>query len=384
MTEDLNTECEIDLELGARASDEVEVSVIIPTLNEEETIGICIEKVMRVFKECNIKGEIIVSDSSNDRTPEIARSMGAIVVKPDRKGYGYAYMFAFKYAKGKYIVMGDGDDTYDFLEMPKLLEPLRNGNADLVIGSRFKGKIEKGAMPFLHRYIGNPLLTFFFNLFFKMSVSDVHCGFRAIKREALERLELKTDGMEFASEMLLEACKKGLRIEEVPINYYRRKNPVSKLRSFHDGWRHMKFMLLNAPEYLFLYPGAAVFLAGVILIIASLFKIFIGYLPGVHSMIAGSLLTIVGYQTVFFNLFAKIIMRKNIPKILTLEKGATIGVALLVSGILYAGILVAQWVNSGFRQLPTLEHDILAFTLIALGLQTYFSAFMLSVIAERL
>ncbi|MEM3922327.1 MAG: glycosyltransferase family 2 protein, partial [Nitrososphaerota archaeon] len=258
MTEDLNSECETDLELGARASDEVEVSVIIPTLNEEETIGICIEKVMRVFKECNIKGEIIVSDSSNDRTPEIAKSMGAIVVKPDRKGYGYAYMFAFKYAKGKYIVMGDGDDTYDFLEMPKLLEPLMNGNADLVIGSRFKGKIEKGAMPFLHRYIGNPLLTFFFNLFFKMSVSDVHCGFRAIKREALERLELKTDGMEFASEMLLEACKKGLRIEEVPINYYRRKNPVSKLRSFHDGWRHMKFMLLNAPEYLFLYPGAAV------------------------------------------------------------------------------------------------------------------------------
>jgi glycosyltransferase involved in cell wall biosynthesis len=362
---------------------QVDVSVIIPTLNEQETIGVCIQKVRQVFERYGIRGEIIVSDSSTDRTPEIARALGAIVVRPDRRGYGYAYRFAFKHARGRYIVIGDGDDTYDFLEMYRLLEPLMRGEADLVIGSRFRGRIEKGAMPWLHRWIGNPVLTRFLNIFFKAGISDAHSGFRAIRRDALERLDLRADGMEFASEMIVEACRKGLRIKEVPINYYRRKKNESKLRSFHDGWRHMKFMLLNAPNWLFTYPGAAIFLAGLVLTLSALFRINIGYLPGIHSMIAGSLLIITGYQIIFFGLFARIKSGESLPRILTLERGALAGAIIFISGLAYALFLALEWIISGFRNLPNLEHDIIAFTLIALGLETYFSSFMLSVLAEE-
>jgi len=362
---------------------EVDVSVIIPTLNEQETIGTCIQKVKEVFRKHGVRGEIIVSDSSNDATPEIAKSLGAVVVRPDKRGYGYAYRFAFRHAKGKYIVMGDGDDTYDFLEMYNLLEPLIGGEADIVIGSRFKGEIEKGAMPRLHRWVGNPILTTFLNLFFKAGVSDAHSGFRAIRRDALEKLDIRTDGMEFASEMLVEACKKDLRIKEVPVKYYRRKKHESKLRSFHDGWRHMKFMLLNAPNWLFMYPGAAILIIGVMLMFSAFLKINIGYLPGIHSMIAGSLLSITGYQITLFGLFAKIKSGNNLPRFLTLEKGALIGIVLLLSGSIFALMLVIEWAMSGFKHLPSLEHDIISFTLICLGLETYFSSFMLSVIAEK-
>jgi len=365
------------------SSDNIEVSVVIPTLNEQETIGTCIQKVRQVFEKYGIRGEIIVSDSSTDRTPEIARSLGAIVVKPDRRGYGYAYRFAFKFARGKYIVIGDGDDTYDFSEMYKLLEPLKKGEADLVIGSRFKGRIEKDAMPWLHRWIGNPILTRFLNLFFKAGVSDAHSGFRAIRRDALEKLDLRADGMEFASEMIVEACRKGLRIKEVPINYYRRKKNESKLRSFHDGWRHMKFMLFNAPNWLFTYPGAAIFAIGLVLTISALLKINIGYLPGVHSMIAGSLLIILGYQVLFFGAFSKILGHGDLPKFLTLERGAITGILIFLAGLGWAIKLLSDWIASGFKSLPLVEHDITCFTLIVIGLQTYFSSFMLSIIAEQ-
>jgi len=244
----------------------VEVSVVIPTLNEADTIGICISKIREVFKQHGIDGEIIVADNSDDETPRIARSLGAKVVTPDKMGYGYAYLYGFKHARGKYIVLGDGDDTYDFLEMPRLLEPLMKGEADLVIGSRFKGRIEKGAMPWLHRWVGNPVLTGLLNLFFNAGVSDAHCGFRAIKREALEKMRLNAHGMEFASEMIIEAVRLGLRIVEVPVSYRARRGGRSKLSSFSDGWRHLKFMLLHAPKWLFIYPGSLLLVAGVILI----------------------------------------------------------------------------------------------------------------------
>jgi len=362
---------------------QIDVSVIIPTLNEQETIGVCIQKVRQVFEKYGIRGEIIVSDSSTDQTPEIARALGAIVVTPDKRGYGYAYRFAFKHARGKYIVMGDGDDTYDFLEMYKLLEPLMKGEADLVIGSRFRGRIEKGAMPWLHRWIGNPMLTKFLNLFFKAGVSDAHSGFRAIKRDALEKLDLRADGMEFASELIVETCRKDLRIKEVPINYYRRRKDESKLRSFHDGWRHMKFMLLNAPHWLFVYPGAVIFLVGAVLIFSALFKINIGYPPGIHSMIAGSLLIILGYQILFFGAFSRLLGHGDLPKFLTLEKGATAGTMIFTLGFVWAIKLLFDWVNSEFKSLPPVEQDIACFTLVVIGLQTFFSSFMLSVIAEQ-
>jgi glycosyltransferase involved in cell wall biosynthesis len=375
--------------------DSVEVSVVIPSLNEERTIGICIEKVKKVFREHDIKGEIIVADNSSDRTPEIARSLGAKVVTPDKRGYGYAYLYGFRYARGKYIVIGDADNTYDFLEIPKLLEPLKKGEADLVIGSRFKGKILKGAMPWLHRYIGNPILTWFLNFFFKAGVSDAHSGFRAFTREALEKMNLRCHGMEFASEMIIRAVWAGLRIKEVPITYYPRQ-AESKLHSFRDGWRHLKFMLLYASSYLFILPGMSLFTLGMVLaLLISVGLAGFGSISlGIHSLIASSLLAIVGYQLIFLGLAGKIYRAKIdiqndriaefFTKRLSLEKGATIGLLIFLAGFAYTAYLVWKWIDSGFKNLPMLYQDILSFTLLVIGLQTIFSSFFLSMLSERI
>jgi len=374
--------------------DSVEVSVVIPSLNEERTIGICIEKVKRVFEEHNIKGEIIVADNSTDSTPEIARNLGAKVVTPDKKGYGYAYLYGFRHAEGKYIIMGDADNTYDFLEIPKLLEPLKKGDAELVIGSRFKGRILKGAMPWLHRYIGNPILTWFLNFFFKAGVSDAHSGFRAFTREALEKMNLRGNGMEFASEMIMRAVWSGLRIMEVPITYYPRQ-AESKLHSFRDGWRHLKFMLLYAPSYLFILPGIFLFILGMALnlLISAGLSSFGSVNLGIHSMIASSLLAITGYQLIFLGLAGKIYRAKMdmmndeivefIVRKLSLEKGATIGLSIFLAGFIYAAYLVWKWMNSGFKSLPLVNQDVLAFTLLVIGLQTIFYSFFLSMLSER-
>lgn len=358
-------------------------------MNEQETIGICISKIKMAFSETGLDGEIIVADNSEDNTPAIAKEKGAEVITPDGKGYGYAYRYAFKHLKRKhgnypkYIVIGDADDTYDFAEMPRLLAPLIKDEADMVIGSRFKGKMEKGAMPRLHRWIGNPVLTWFLNLFYKAGVSDAHSGFRAIRGEALEKLDLRMDGMEFASEMIVEAVKKGLRIREVPISYHKRKNKNSKLSSFSDGWRHLKFMLMFAPDFLFTYPGVSLALAGLFLIALAFLKVHVRFTPGTQSMIAGSLLAILGYQTLFFGAFAKILHGRSLPKFLNLEKGATVGAAVFALGFTWATWLLLGYVGSGFKALPPVEQSLVCLTLIALGLQTFFSSFMLSIIAEH-
>ncbi|MFA4701980.1 glycosyltransferase family 2 protein [Pyrococcus kukulkanii] len=373
--------------------DIIEVSVIIPTLNEEKTIGRCIEKIKRVFKEYNIKGEIIVADNSTDKTPEIARSMGAKVVTPDGRGYGYAYIYGFRYAKGKYIVMADGDDTYDFLEMPKLLEPLMKGEADLVIDTRLKGKILPGAMPALHRYIGNPILTWILNLFFGVGVSDAHCGFRAFTREALEKMNLKCPGMEFASEMLIEAKRKGLRIKEVPITYYPREGE-SKLSSFSDGWRHLKFMLIQAPDWLYFIPSGFFFLLGVLLLVLGFLKINIGVVPGTYSMVAGSLFIILSYQVMNFGIFSKLYGIKHgyfedgkfvswITKHLNLERGILIGLAIFLLGVTYVLYLGHIFLSQGYSKLPFRGEYMVGFTLIVIGLQTIFSSFTMSTIVSE-
>ncbi len=360
----------------------VEVSIILPSKDEEETIGLCIIKIAEVLKHEGIDGEIIVSDNSQDKTPNIAKTLGAKVVTPDKPGYGYAYTYAFKYATGKIFVLGDADDTYNFIDILTLLEPLRNGESDFVIGNRFKGKMEKGAMPWLHRWVGNPILTWFLNFFFKAGISDSHSGFRAITRDAIKKLDLKTEGMEFASEMIIKAVKEGLRITEVPISYHKRKNENSKLSSFSDGWRHLKFMLLNTPNYLFIYPSLCLMFFGIFLMISTLFHISIGYIPGTHSMIAGSLLTITGYQTIFFGFFTNLYRRRSFPKFFSLEKGASLGILVFLIGFIYVITLVLDWINSGFIRLPAIDTEILGFTLLILGIQTFFSSFLLSIISE--
>ena len=229
------------------------LSVILPSLNEETTIGICIRKIQKVFGDLGVSGEIIVSDSSTDHTPEIAREVGAVVVHPSHRGYGFAYLEAFVQARGKYIVIGDADNTYDFLELPLLVKELEKG-ADLVIGSRFAGELKKGSMTPLHQYIGNPLLTWVLNRVFHTKFSDAHSGYRAIRADALNKLNLQSWGMEFASEMLIKASREGLTITEVPITYYPRETP-SKLDSFSDGWRHLRFILLLKPIPFLTIPG---------------------------------------------------------------------------------------------------------------------------------
>ena len=377
---------------GADSDVQPTLSVVMPTLNEEEGVRTCIGRIKAAVAELGVTAEIVVSDSSSDRTPEIARELGAIVVTPDEPGYGYAYRYAFERVRGEYVVMGDADTTYDFESIPRLLEPVWAGEADIVMGSRLEGEIRDGAMPSLHQYVGNPLLTKFLNTFYDAGVSDAHSGFRVFTRDALEALDLETTGMEFASEMVMDAAAKDLVIEEVPITYHEREGEET-LDSFSDGWRHVKFMLTNAPGYLFSIPGAVMVAFGVLWMGLALDRAEIGPLSfGIRTMIAGSLVTLVGYQVgslgVFSTLASDPIRRPEDPvttwvtKNVNLEHAATFGVLVAAAGFVYASGLVFTWVSSGYSSLPSLHADILAFTAIVLGIQTVFGAFFLSTIAD--
>jgi hypothetical protein len=368
------------------------ISVVIPTLNEEEGVGECIERVKMALAELELPGEVVLSDSSTDRTPEIAREMGAIVVEPDEPGYGYAYRYAFERARGEYIVIGDADTTYDFVEIPKLLEPVRDGEADICMGSRLDGEIRPGAMPALHQYIGNPLLTKFLNAFYDAGVSDAHSGFRVFRRGVLEDLDLDTNGMEFASEMIMEAGARDLTIEERPIVYHEREGDAT-LDSFQDGWRHVRFMLLNAPGYLFSVPGTLMTGLGILLMTLSLTDVNIGmFSPGTHTMIGGSLLTLSGAQIGAFGVFATVssdpIRRPSDPLTtwvvnrVRLEHGATAGALVFAVGVCYVLLMGARWVGSGFTQLPLVMTDIAGMTAVVLGIQVVFSSFFMSAVAD--
>lgn len=220
-----------------------EVSVVIASKNEEETIGACIEKTKKVFSDSQVDGEVIVADNSVDKTPDIAKDLGATVVTPDKLGYGYAYLYGFSHASGRYLVMGDADNTYDFADIPRLLEPLRNGEADIVIGSRFKGKIKKGAMPWLHQYIGNPAITWLFNRIFGAKLSDACSGMYALTKETWDKIEVNADDWGFNQQMLLSALKNKLKIKEVPIIYHPRGGGRSKVTSLKGGWQNLKFLV---------------------------------------------------------------------------------------------------------------------------------------------
>lgn len=361
---------------------EFEIAFVIPSRDEEEGIKVVISQVKEFLNKKGLKGKIIVSDSSKDKTPEIAREVGAEVIFPDRLGYGSAYLFAFDYLKRKYgypkfVVLIDADGTYDARETEKLLESAEK--ADIVLGSRFLGKIEDGAMPFLHK-IGNRILNGFLNFFFKANVSDSHTGFRVVKGDALEKMVLKCKGMEFASEMIIEAVKEGLKIAEVPITYRKRIGGRPKIRSFQDGWRHLRFMLLNAPKHLFIYPGALMLFLGFLMIFMAIFKIRVFFTPGINSAIAGGFLTLVGFQILNFGYFSKIMNENN--KEISFEKTATLGLITFLAGLILISGAVIEWINSGFKFLPISELNVLFMVITALGLQTLFSSFMFSIITE--
>lgn len=348
-------------------NNKLEVSIILPCQNEAEAISFCLQQIKKTIRKNNLSAEIIVSDSSTDKSPEITQEEGAKLIKHDKDGYGIAYLEAFKIAKGKYIFMADADGTYDFSEIPNFLNCLRE-NYDFVIGDRFSGKIEKGAMSYSHK-LGNPLLSGTLRLFFGTSIKDSHCGMRAISKKSLEKLNLQTTGMEFASEMVIKALKNNLKIKELPINYYRRKGK-SKLKTFSDAWKHMRFMLLYSPLFLFFIPGLFMLLFGFLFI-------FLFY----RLMFFSSILMISGYQLIIFSIFAKTYsithlgeespFMNKIYKYLTIEKASILGIA-----IIFFGLIVYFLLNET-------KNSIVALTLITIGIQTIFSSFMLSILGIK-
>lgn len=359
-----------------------DVSVVLPALDEELTISECIQKIQTVFHDYAINGEIIVADSSSDQTGTIAKSLGARVIRSEKSGYGNAYLTGFNHAQGRFIVMGDADNTYDFLEIPNLLAPLKSG-ADFVIGSRFKGTIHKGSMDGLHRYIGNPVLTWMLNFIFHTHYSDTHSGFRAITRKALDRLSLTTGGMEFASEMLVMASKERLRIEEVPISYYPRLTP-SKLHSFADGWRHIRFVLLMKPLPFIAVPGFLLSVVGILLMV--LFSLN-GDIESshLHSFILGAILVIGGIQVFLSGFLMKTYSvihgyeKKQgfiefLMKYHSLEIFLVLGFLLIFAGILLGLNIFLRWVSTNFGFLSEISTAIISLVLIVTGIQIFLFA----------
>jgi glycosyltransferase involved in cell wall biosynthesis len=370
-----------------------EISIILPCRNEELALSDCLKQIQEIIKKNKLKAEIIVYDSSTDSCPRIAKKFKAKLVKHDREGYGIAYLEGFKQAKGKYIFMADCDGTYDFNEIPNFLKQLDQGY-DLVIGNRFKGNIEKKAMPFSHRYIGNPILSGILRLFFFTKIKDSHSGMRAIKRQALEKLNLKTTGMEFASEMIVKAIKRNLKIKEISINYYKRKGQ-SKLNPFRDAWKHTRFMLLYSPLFLFFIPGLILFLLGIITLAWFYFgnPEILGIKLYFHPMFIFSLLTLVGYQLIIFAAFAKSYAINHLGeesktmnqlyRIITIERASMIGMIIAAIGTIIYLIILISWIKSGFNSLNEIKNSIVALTLITLGIQTIFSSFMLSILSIK-
>jgi glycosyltransferase involved in cell wall biosynthesis len=351
-----------------------------------------VKKIQEVFAKQGIKGEIIVSDNGSvDRSAEVAKSAGAIVVSESTKGYGAAYLRGLREVKGKYVVIADSDNTYDFNDIPALLKKLREGY-DFVLGSRFKGKIQKDAMPWLNRYIGNPVLSGMCRLFFRTSLSDIHSGMRAFTYEAYCEMKLMTLGMEFATEMVVSALQKGLKITEIPIDYHPRKGE-SKLRPFFDAWRHIRFMLLYCPIWLYFVPGIPGFILGMGILFLSLKGpfLFLGHYWDMHLMIFAGVLCILSYQILNLGLYAHTYAIKQrflkydafmlfFQRHFSLEKGLLIGAILFFLGLAINFVIFLEWFFKDFGALYRIRESILAMTLLVIGVQTMFSSFFISLL----
>jgi glycosyltransferase involved in cell wall biosynthesis len=366
------------------------ISIVIPCLDEAETIGECVRKAYEGIAAAGLAGEVLVVDNgSSDGTPELAAAAGARVVHEARRGYGSAYLRGFREARGRYLVMGDGDGSYDFEDVPRFVAPLHAGSADLVMGTRIKGTILPGAMPWTHRWIGNPILSGMLRLFYRTRVSDSHCGMRSFTREALERMALRTTGMELASEIVVAALRSRLRLDEIPITYHPRGG-VSKLNGLRDAWRHVRFMLLYSPSHLFLAPGLALCLLGAALValLAGGPRAMFGRVWDYHVLLFGCLAVILGYNLLLFDVFAKSFSmaaglarpQQWLVRLLrgfTLERGVLLGCAAFLAGAGLEAKIVADWVRGGYGPMMAVRGIVIGMTLMVLGSQTAFAAFLL-------
>lgn len=374
-----------------------ELSVVMPCLNEAATVQACIRKAQGYFASAGIAGEVIIADNgSTDGSQGLAFNAGARVVRVAQRGYGSALAGGFAAAEGRYVVMGDADDSYDFERLDAFVDKLRAG-AQLVIGNRFRGGIEHGAMPALHRYLGNPVLSFVGRLFFRVRIGDFHCGLRGFERESMLRLGLCTTGMEFASEMVVKASLAGLRIAEVPTKLRPDgRNRPPHLRSWRDGWRHLRFLFLHSPRWLFFYPGLFAFLAGMFGLVALYEgpRHLGGVVLDIHTMLYAAAGTIIGLQMLALGLFTKIAGIRfgvladdgRVAKFMhtvTLERGLLFGLALVVAGIGWSFRSVVLWQQAGFGPLNpeiVMRNAIPAVTLSLAGFQVLLSAIFIGVL----
>src|SRR5438132_287962 len=373
----------------------VEVSVVIPWLKEANSLAYCVDKARKALQEAGLSGEVVVADNgSTDGSIEIAEEHGARVIRVEQRGYGAALRAGIAGARGPFIIMGDADDSYDFSDVPRFVEKLREGN-DIVLGNRFRGEIKPGAMPLLHKYFGNPGLTAVLNTLFHAHIGDGYCGMRGLTRSLYDRLDLRSSGMEFALEMVIKSAQIGARITDIPIVLWPdKRGRAPHLRSFRDGWRSLRFMLLYAPNWLFLLPGTALVLTG-------LFLVF-WLLPGprqisphvgldIHTMSCGVIFTLLVAASLFIGAFAVLVSYaerfdrrsvslRRVLKRVTLETGLLAGGGLFLMGFAGCAWITWKWAASGFGELHEIREVLFWSMWLFLGLQIIFAAFFLSML----
>jgi glycosyl transferase family 2 len=371
-----------------------EISVVIPCLNEQNAVGSVVDDAWEGIEASGRPGEVIVVDNaSTDDSARVAAEHGATVAREERPGYGSAYLAGLAYAQGEYVVMADADGTYPLRELAPFVERLAGGD-ELVVGSRFEGTIHGEAMPWLNRHVGNPILTGLLNLLFGVKVSDAHCGMRAVRRTALETLDLHSTGMEFASEMVFKAFRRDLRVSELPIDYYPRVGE-SKLNRFGDAWRHVKFMLLYSPSWLYLVPGVVLLLLGTAgaVALATGPVTILGRSWQIHTLFACIAAILLGTQIVQLGVFARAFAASHLGETdrlierarsrIRLEHGLALGGIVLVTGMVIVGAIFVVWAANGFGALAHEYATAIGFTLFAVGTQVILGSFFVSLLTMR-